>query len=119
MTQSRQPEDRDLITRVARLEYRLTQIESSNTLLQETIAPGGYVTDGFERVVDRIEGVEDRIDGVENRLINRIDGVEDRLRFEIKNKNDELKTEINQRFDAQDLKFDMILCRLSGESNLE
>jgi hypothetical protein len=108
MTQSRQPEDRDLITRVARLEYRLTQIENSNTQLQETIAPGGYVTDGFERVVDRIEGVEDRIDGVE-----------DRLRFEIKNNNDELKTEINQRFDAQDLKFDTILRRLSGESNLE
>ncbi len=83
MTQSRQPEDRDLITRVARLEYRLTQIENTNTQLQETIAPGGYVTDGFERVVDRIDGVEERlvnrIDGVEERLNTKIEGVEERL----------------------------------------
>jgi hypothetical protein len=79
MTQSRQPEDRDLITRVARLEYRLTQIENTNTQLQETIAPGGYVTDGFERVVERLRS---EIQESEGRLVNRIDGVEDRLRFE-------------------------------------
>jgi hypothetical protein len=101
MTQSRQPEDRDLITRVARLEYRLTQIENTHTQLQETIEPGGYVTDGFERVVDRIDGVEER-------FVNRIDGVEERLRFESQNKHEELKIEINQRFDAQDRRFESL-----------
>jgi uncharacterized coiled-coil protein SlyX len=110
MTQSRQPEDRDLITRVARLEYRLTQIENTNTQLQQTIEPGGYVTDGFERVVDRIDEVEER-------LINRIDGVEERLRFESQIKHDELNTkidEVKQEIKSQGAKLDAILHRLAG-----
>ncbi len=91
MTRSRRPEDRDLITRVARLEYRLTQIENINTQLQQTIEPGGYVTDGFERVVDQLRS---EIQESEGRLVDRIDGVEERLRFESQTKHDELTAKI-------------------------
>jgi exonuclease VII small subunit len=61
MTQAREPNDRDIYTRVAELEYRLTRIENTQNQLEQTIAPGGYVTDAFERVVDRIDRVEDRL----------------------------------------------------------
>jgi hypothetical protein len=61
MTQSREPNDRDIFTRMAQVEYRLTRIENTNVQLQETIAPGGYITDAFERVVERIDEVEDRL----------------------------------------------------------
>jgi hypothetical protein len=107
MTQSRQPDDRDLVTRVARLEYRLTQIENTNTQLQETIAPGGYVTDGFERVVDRIDGVEER-------LVNRIDGIEERLRFESQTKHEELTAKIEGVEERLNAKLDILIRGMTG-----
>jgi hypothetical protein len=69
MTQSREPNDRDIFTRIAQVEYRLTEIENTQAQLKATIAPGGYVTDAFvgrrpafgTRVVDRIDEVEDRL----------------------------------------------------------
>jgi hypothetical protein len=61
MTQAREPNDRDIYTRVAELEYRLTRIENTQAQIEQTIAPGGYITDAFERVVDRIDEVEDRL----------------------------------------------------------
>ena len=61
MTQSREPNDRDLHNRVAALEYQLTELQNTQTQLRATIAPGGYITDAFERVVDRVDEVEDRL----------------------------------------------------------
>lgn len=98
MTQANdQPNDRDILTRIATLEYQVTEIQNTQAQLRATIAPGGYVTDAFERVVERID-----------------------------DKVAELKVEMNQRFDAQDRKFDSqdskldaIIRRLSGMSNLE
>jgi phage shock protein A len=85
MTQSREPNDRDLYTRVAALEYQLTEIQNTQAQLRATIAPGGYVTDAFERVVNRIDEVEDR-----------------------------LNARMDERFDSQDVKLDAILRRLTG-----
>ena len=77
MTQSREPNDRDLYTRVAALEYQLTEIQNTQAQLRATIASGGYVTDAFERVVDRIDDVENslnsRIDEGFNELNGKID----------------------------------------------
>lgn len=79
MTQSREPNDRDLYTRVAAIEYQLTEIQNTQAQLRATIAPGGYVTDAFERVVDRIDDVEDnlnsRIDAGFNELNGKIDTI--------------------------------------------
>jgi hypothetical protein len=69
MTQSREPNDRDLYTRVAALEYQLTEIQNTQAQLRATIAPDGYITDAFVgrrpafgiRVVERISEVEDRL----------------------------------------------------------
>jgi chromosome segregation ATPase len=102
MTQSREPNDRDIYTRVAELEYRLTRIENTNAQLQATIAPGGYITDAFERVVDRIDEVEDRLNA---RMDERFDEVNGRF------------DAVNRRFDSQDAKFDTILRHITGLGN--
>ena len=80
MTQAREPNDRDLYTRVAALEYQLTEIQNTQAQPRSTIAPGGYITDAFERVVNRIDEVEDR-----------------------------LNARMDARFDSQDAKLDIIL----------
>ncbi len=74
MTQSREPNDRDIYTRVAELEYRLTRIENTQAQIEQTIAPGGYVTDAFERVVDRIDEVEDRLNARIDERFNELNG---------------------------------------------
>jgi hypothetical protein len=91
MTQSRQPEDRDILTRVTALEFQMVEIQNSQIQVRATFAPGGYISDGFERVVDRLRS---EIQESEERLVNRIDGVEERLRFESQTKHEELTAKI-------------------------
>jgi translation initiation factor 1 (eIF-1/SUI1) len=95
MTQSREPNDRDIFTRIAALEYQVTEIQNTQAQLRATIAPGGYVTDAFERVVDRISEVEERLNA----------------------RMDERFAEVNRRFDSQDAKFDTILRHITGMGN--
>ncbi len=119
MTQSRQPEDRDILTRVTALEFQMVEIRNSQIQVRATFAPGGYISDGFERVVEQLRSETQESEG---RLVNRIDGVEERLRFESQIKHDELNTkidEVKEEIQSQGAKLDMILRRLSGESNLE
>ncbi len=88
MTQSREPNDRDLYHRVAALEYQLTEIQNTQTQLRATIAPGGYITDALVRIVDRIDDVEDRLnarmdsqDAKLDTIIRRLSGMgQDELR---------------------------------------
>jgi conjugal transfer/entry exclusion protein len=91
MTQSREPNERDLYDRVAALEYQLTEIQNTQAQLRATIAPGGYITDAFERVINRIDEVEDRLNA-------RMDG-------------------FNTRMDSMDGKLDAILRNLTGLGN--
>ena len=58
MTQSNQPNDRDLFTRVVQLEYRLTRLESNQAQLENTMTPGGYITEAFDRVLEEIDTVK-------------------------------------------------------------
>jgi hypothetical protein len=58
MTQSNQPNDRDLFTRVVQLEYRLTRLESNQAQLENTMTPGGYITEAFDRVLEEIDVVK-------------------------------------------------------------
>jgi hypothetical protein len=75
MTQSREPNDRDIFTRIAQVEYRLTEIENTQAQLRATIAPGGYVTDAFERVVDRIDEVEERLNTRMDSMDGKLDAI--------------------------------------------
>jgi hypothetical protein len=75
MTQSREPNDRDIYTRVAALEYQLTEIQNTQAQLRATIAPGGYVTEAFERVVDRIDEVEDRLNARMDSMDGKLDTI--------------------------------------------
>ena len=58
MTQSREPNDRDLFTRIAQVEYRLMKIENTQAELENTMTPGGYITEAFERVLSEIDAVK-------------------------------------------------------------
>jgi uncharacterized coiled-coil protein SlyX len=71
MTQSREPNDRDLVTRIAQLEYRLTRLENTQAQLENTMTPGGYITAAFERVHEDIDAVNRRLDE-QNRKIDII-----------------------------------------------
>ncbi len=96
MTQSREPNERDILTRIATLEYQMREIQNVQAQLRATIAPGGYITDAFERVV------------------NRIDEVESRLQSQI----EEVKAQSKSQHDEVNGKIDIIIRRLSGMSNL-
>ena len=58
MTQSREPNDRDLFTRIAQVEYRLMKIENTQAQLENTMTPGGYITEAFDRVLTEIDEVK-------------------------------------------------------------
>jgi hypothetical protein len=95
MTQSRENDDRDIFTRMAQVEYRLARIENTNAQLRETIAPGGYLTDAFERLLARIDEFEERLSA---RMDARFDSQD-------------------ARFDSQDAKLDIILKVIVGLGN--
>jgi prefoldin subunit 5 len=80
MTQSQEPNDRDIYTRLATLEYQVTEIQNTQAQLRATIAPGGYVTDAFERVVGRID---ERINESEGRIIQHVDTRMDEMNSKI------------------------------------
>ena len=102
MTQAREPNDRDIFTRMAQVEYRLTRIENTNSQLQETIAPGGYITDAFVRVVDRIDEVEDRLNA-------RMDEVRADLKADISDLKGDVAT-LNG-------KMDVLIQHITGQGN--
>jgi len=87
MTQSREPNDRDIFTRIAQVEYRLTRLENNQAQLESTMTPGGYITEAFERVLEEID--------------------------EVKAQNEELKGMIGE----QNGKIDIILRSVTGMGN--
>jgi hypothetical protein len=87
MTQAREPNDRDIFTRIAQIEYRLTKIEGTQAQLENTMTPGGYITEAFDRVLDEID--------------------------QVKVQNQELKAAI----DEQNGKIDLILRAVTGMGN--
>jgi chromosome segregation ATPase len=88
MTQSREPNDRDILTRIAALEYQMTEIQNTQVQLRATIAPGGYVTDAFERVINRIEDEKAELKA----------DIQD-LRSELKTDIQDLRSELNTKLD--------------------
>jgi hypothetical protein len=90
MTQSNQPE-RDLFTRVAQLEYRLNKIEHTQAQLENTMTPGGYITESFERVHEEIDQFRSDVNS----------------RLDIQ----------NQKLDEQNRKIDIILRYITGLSS--
>jgi peptidoglycan hydrolase CwlO-like protein len=87
MTQSREPNDRDIFTRIAQVEYRLMKIENTQAELENTMTPGGYITEAFDRVLAEID--------------------------EVKVQNQELKAAISE----QNGKIDTILRHITGLGN--
>jgi peptidoglycan hydrolase CwlO-like protein len=87
MTQSREPNDRDIFTRIAQVEYRLMKIENTQAELENTMTLGGYITEAFDRVLAEID--------------------------EVKVQNQELKAAISE----QNGKIDTILRHITGLGN--
>jgi uncharacterized protein (DUF1786 family) len=46
---------RELITRLADFEYRLKKVETAQKQLEDTMTPGGYITEAFERMYTEID----------------------------------------------------------------
>ena len=55
MTRSREPNDRDIFIRIAQIEYRLMKIENTQAELENTMTPGGYIPEAFDRVLLEID----------------------------------------------------------------
>ncbi len=87
MTQSREPNDRDLFTRIAQVEYRLTKIENAQAALENTMTPGGYITESFDRVHEEIDEVKTQL------------------------------SQLNRKIDEQNGKIDIILRHITGQGN--
>jgi 50S ribosomal subunit-associated GTPase HflX len=73
MTPNNDGNYRDLITRIAQLEYRLTRVESTQTQLENTMTPGGYITDSFDRVHAEIDELRGELRTMNSELNGKID----------------------------------------------
>jgi hypothetical protein len=92
MTQANdQPNDRD---RSVDRQFRI--LDRRLTRLEETQLTGKEINSGFDRVYDEIDALEEQMNA----------------RF------DALQTEMRQEFASLNTKFDLMMRRLSGESNL-
>jgi hypothetical protein len=56
-----EPSNRDLFTRIAQVEYRLSKVENNQQQLENTMTPGGYITEAFEQVHQEIEEFRNEI----------------------------------------------------------
>lgn len=74
MSQSSDPQYRDLLTRIAQLEYRLTRIENTQQQLENTMTPGGYITESFERVYEDIDDLKNQMNARFDRLESELNG---------------------------------------------
>jgi hypothetical protein len=100
MTQSREPNDRDLFTRIAQVEYRLMKIENTQAELENTMTPGGYITEAFVG----------RRPAFGNRVLSEID--------EVKAQNKAQYEELKAAIGEQNGKIDIILRSVTGMGNL-
>jgi hypothetical protein len=92
MTQANdQPNDRD---RSVDRQFRI--LDRRLTRLEETQLTGKEINSGFDRVYDEIDALEEQMNA----------------RF------DAIQTEMRQEFASLNTKFDLMMRRLSGESNL-
>ena len=91
MTQSREPNDRDIFTRLAQVEYRLMKIENAQAELENTMTPGCYITEAFDRVLDEID--------------------------QVKAQNQAQYAELKEAIDQQNEKIDIILRSVTGMGN--
>jgi hypothetical protein len=58
MTQSNQPSDRNLAKRLEVVEFRLTQLENNQRQPEDSMVPGGYITEAFDRIVEDIDDLK-------------------------------------------------------------
>jgi chromosome segregation ATPase len=68
MAQSREPNDRDLFTRLAQVEYRLSKMENTQEQLEHRTTPGGYITEAFEQVHKEIDEVKEQLSQVNGKI---------------------------------------------------
>ncbi len=73
MTQSNDGNYRDLITRIAQLEYRVTRVENNQEQLENTMTPGGYITEVFDQVHREIDQLKGEIQDMRAEMNGKID----------------------------------------------
>jgi phage shock protein A len=73
MTDNNDPKYRELITRIAQLEYRITKLENTQGQLENTMTPGGYITEAFDRVYSEIDQFKAEVKAEMRELNAKID----------------------------------------------
>lgn len=68
MTNTPQPSDRELVKRLDRVEFRLTRLENNQKQLEDSMTPGGYITDAFDRLVEDIDEIKTQNDRMESKI---------------------------------------------------
>lgn len=68
MTNTPQPSDRELVKRLDRLEFRMTRLENNQKQLEDSMTPGGYITDAFDRLVEDIDEIKAQNDRMESKI---------------------------------------------------
>ena len=53
--QSNQPNDRSVVKRLEIVEFRLMRLENNQRQLEDSMIPGGYITEAFEQIVEDID----------------------------------------------------------------
>ena len=97
MTQAREPDDQDFGRTLRRLDRRVSRLEDTQVTHRELNESFAACAPSFgDRVYDEMDALEAQID----------------RRFNA------LQTEMRQEFASLNTKFDLIMRRLSGESNL-
>jgi hypothetical protein len=77
MTQSNQPSDRNLAKRLEVVEFRLTRLENNQRQLEDSMVPGGYITEAFDRIVediDELKAQNARMEGKIDLILRKMSG---------------------------------------------
>ena len=53
--QSNQPNERSVVKRLEIVEFRLMRLENNQRQLEDSMIPGGYITEAFDQIVEDID----------------------------------------------------------------
>ena len=53
--QSNQPNERSVVKRLEIVEFRLMRLENNQRQLEDSMIPGGYITEAFDQIVEDVD----------------------------------------------------------------
>jgi|GEM_PF-6434564 len=53
--QSNQPNERSIVKRLGVVEFKLARLENNQRQLEDSMIPGGYITEAFDQIVEDVD----------------------------------------------------------------